>query len=230
MAYRCQSIFLMNIIMKIKSLPTTLACLFFFLFNLNSYAADFSADQSDQIFKPEEKQLNAKKINKIDSENFEAGLFYGLLGIEDFGSNTQFGARLAYRANEIFYLEARYGQSKAGLTSFERLSGNIQLLTDVQRDFTYYDISLGADIFPGENFIANRTINSSFYIVGGIGSTNFAGNTQFTYNFGAGLRLLPTDWINVYIEGRDHVMDRNILGFNQTTHNLSFISGFSFFF
>ena len=42
---------------------------------------------------------------KIETENFEVGAFAGILGIEDFGTNTVYGVRLAYHITEDFFVE-----------------------------------------------------------------------------------------------------------------------------
>ncbi len=77
----------------------------------------------------------------------------------------------------------------AGRTSFETLGGNIQLLTESERRFTYYDLSLGYNFLPGEAFIGRGVaMTSALYLIGGIGGTDFAGDTKFTVNFGAGYR------------------------------------------
>ncbi|HKW83304.1 MAG TPA: hypothetical protein VJN68_06075, partial [Burkholderiaceae bacterium] len=44
---------------------------------------------------------------------------------------------------EDFFLEATVGQSRAGRTSYENLSGSADLLTDSERDYTYYALSAG---------------------------------------------------------------------------------------
>ncbi|RMH22829.1 MAG: outer membrane beta-barrel domain-containing protein [Gammaproteobacteria bacterium] len=190
----------------------------------------FSSTDEDQIIHPEENQYRPPKDARIDTENIEFGLYGGQLLIEDFGSSPVYGARLSYRANSVFFLESRYGRASAGTTSFERLSGNIRLLTAKEREFRYYDISLGADLFPGESFIYGRALNTAYYLIAGLGGTDFAGDTQFTVNYGAGWRILPTDWLELYIETRDQMMDRNILGQKQSTHNLSFTGGIAIFF
>src|ERR1044072_3045176 len=85
------------------------------------------------------------KRTRIDTEDFEVGAYVGILSIEDFESNVVYGARLAYNLTEDFFLEGTIGQSRAGRTSYENLSGSAELLTDSERDYTYYALSLGWD-------------------------------------------------------------------------------------
>ena len=171
------------------------------------------------------------KTAKIDKENFEIGGFVGIIGIEDFDSSSVYGVRAAYHLTEDFFVEASYGQATGDLTSFEQLSGGSPLFSDEDRDFTYYDLVVGWNIFPGEIFIANRfAFNSSFYLVAGAGSTEFAGDSWFTITAGAGYRLLLTDWVALHLDVRDNIFDRDSFGEDEQTHNLQFNTGFTFFF
>ena len=171
------------------------------------------------------------KPPKLDTEDFEIGGFGGIMSVEDFGVNPVVGARFAYHITEGFFVEAAAGRTDTEETSFERLSGAAQLLTDDERTLTYYNLSLGYNIFPGEAFIGRRwAMNSSIYLIGGVGSTDFAGDDRFTVNFGVGFRLLPTDWLAVHVDMRDHVFDVDLLGEEKTSHNLESHLGFTIFF
>ncbi len=55
-------------------------------------------------------------------------------------------------------------------------------------------------------------MNSALYLLGGMGSTKFAGDQNFSVNFGAGYRLLPTDWLAVHIDVQDRVFRSDLLG------------------
>ena len=85
---------------------------------------------------------------------------------------------------------AAAGRTDTDQTSFEDLSGGAQLLTDDERQLTYYNISLGWNVFPGEVFIGSGyAFNSALYLIGGVGNTDFGGDNHFTVNVGAGYRL-----------------------------------------
>jgi outer membrane beta-barrel protein len=168
---------------------------------------------------------------RIDSEDFEIGAYAGILSIEDFESHAVYGGRFAYHLTEDFFLEATVGQSKAGRTSFENLSGSADLLDDDDRKYTYYALSLGWNALPGEVFIGkNRAYNSAFYFVAGIGSTTFGGDDRFTVSGGFGYRILPSDWIAVHFDVRDHVYDIDLLGEKKIVNNLEAHLGLSIFF
>ena len=171
------------------------------------------------------------EVPKIDTEDFEVGILAGQISVEDFGVNTVMGARFAYHVTEGFFVELAAGKADTELTSFERLSGAAQLLTDSEREYSYYNVSLGYNIFPGEHFIGkNRAMNTQTYVIGGVGKTEFAGDDRFTINVGIGMRLMPLDWLAVHGDIRDHVFDIDLLGQEKTSHNLEATLGVTFFF
>jgi outer membrane beta-barrel protein len=171
------------------------------------------------------------KVPRIKSSNVELGLFYGALSIEDFGSNPDYGVTAAYHITEDFFFQGEAGRSRGGRTSFETLSGNIQLLTEAERRFTYYDLSLGYNFLPGEAFIGRGVaMTSAFYLLGGFGATDFAGDTKFTVNFGAGYRVVPTDWLALHVTVQDHVFQTSLLGVTKLTNNIEARMGATVFF
>ncbi len=185
--------------------------------------------QSASVIQP---RLERREIRppEIDTEDFEVGPFGGIMGIEDFGSNTVTGLRFNYHVTERFFAEAVYAQTKAERTSYEVLSGGAQLLTDDQRDYSYYSVSFGINVLPGEVFVGKRAFGSALYLIAGAGNTDFAGDDHFTLNVGGGARLLITDWLAAHIDVRDHLFDSDLLGEAKTTHNIGLHVGFTGFF
>jgi len=187
-----------------------------------------SSEPPGQVIDP---QVERREIKEpaIDREDFEVGAFVGIMNIEDFGSDAVYGVRLAYHVTEGFFVEATVAQSEASLTSFEVLSGGARLFDD--RSLTYYNLNLGYNILPGEVFVGEgRAYNTNFYLIAGLGSTNFADDDRFTVNFGAGFRFLFTDSIAFHVDFRDHLFDIDILGREKTTHNLEGTLGMTVFF
>ncbi|MDO3381582.1 outer membrane beta-barrel domain-containing protein [Gilvimarinus algae] len=167
----------------------------------------------------------------LDTENFEFGIYGGVLGIEDFGSNSVIGANLAYHITEDFFVEAIYGVSEANKTSYELLSGAVELLTDEEREFSYYVLSLGYKIFPGQVYFGSGTaFNTHFYITAGGGNTEFASNRYATYTFGAGYKFYATDWFALDIGMRDHLFTHELFGESRQTNNFEGRLGLSIFF
>jgi outer membrane beta-barrel protein len=171
------------------------------------------------------------KVPRIRSSNFELGAHYGVVSIEDFGSHPAYGFDLAYHMTEDLFVRAEVGRSKGGLTSFETLGGNVRLLTEGERRFTYYDLGLGYNFLPGEAFLGrSRAMTSSFYVIGGAGATQFGGDKKFTVIVGGGYQVLPTDRLAVHVGFEDHMFQTDLLGASKLTHNLEAGVGISLYF
>jgi outer membrane beta-barrel protein len=203
-------------------------------FHHGSSNASASGDTSQEEAPPRvvEPEVERRKIKvaKIRSSNFELGANYGVLSIEDFGAHPSYGVTAAYHITEDFFFQADVGRSTGGLTSFESLS-NINLLTPSERRFTYYDLSLGYNFLAGEAFIGRGfAMTSAFYLLGGFGGTDFAGDTKFTVNFGAGYRVVPVDWLAVHVTVQDHVFQSSLLGTTKLTNNLEALIGTTVYF
>ncbi|WP_144391330.1 outer membrane beta-barrel domain-containing protein [Pleionea sediminis] len=188
------------------------------------------ANEPNKIYDPE---LERQQINEalIDDEDFEVGVFFGSLAIEDFGASELYGIRFNYFINEDFFLQASAGSAKAGLSSAEELfPGNAVISND--KDFQYYDINLGWNILPGEAFWRDDVaINTSFYFVIGAGNTSFLDNKEFTFVYGAGYRALINDWLAFSVDTRNHQFNTEYpVGEVKATHNLEFSFSLSVFF
>ncbi|HKL62166.1 MAG TPA: outer membrane beta-barrel domain-containing protein [Woeseiaceae bacterium] len=191
---------------------------------------DAVAEVPEQAIEPEVERRDVEPP-KIDSENFEIGAYTGLMSVEDFGVNPVYGVRLAYHITEGLFVEGAWGRTDTEETSFERLSGAAEILTDDEREFTYYNASLGYNVLPGEAFVGrNLAFSQALYLIAGIGSTQFAGDDRFTVNFGFGYRLLLNDMIALHADVRDHLFDIDILGEEKTAHNIEGHIGFTIFF
>ena len=189
-----------------------------------------SATEAPRVIEPEVERREVKRA-KIDAENVELGAFYGALSIEDFGTNPVYGLQAAYHVTEDFFFQASVGRSTAGKTSYETLSGDVILLTPDERRFTYYNLSLGYNFLPGEVYLGRGTaMTSSLYLIGGIGSTKFAGDERFTVNFGAGYRVLATDWLAIHLDVQDLIFQSDLLGEDKLTNNIGAWLGATVFF
>ncbi len=192
-------------------------------------AVGASAD-APQVVEPKVARREVK-VPAIDTENFEAGLFIGTVSIEDFGSSFLYGGRFAYHFTEDIFAEATIGSAKAGKTSYEDLSGSAELLTDNQRQFTYYDVAIGWNALPGEVFFGGkRAMPSAVYLTLGVGSTRFADDDHFTLTPGVGFRLLVNDWLAAHVDARDQMFNSDLLGKDKLTQNLQFSFSLTAFF
>ena len=197
----------------------------------NSLAQEVAQDDElEQIITPDIKRREVKE-DDLDSENFEIGAFVGLLSVEDFGTNDVEGITFAYHITEDFFVEAAYGISKVEKTSYELLSGGVELLTDEQRDISYYNLSLGYNFLHGQVFISDKwAFYNHFYIMLGGGNTDFAAKDYFTTTIGAGLRFYATDWLALDISTRGHSFEHELFGESKRVTNLETRLGFSLFF
>jgi outer membrane beta-barrel protein len=194
-------------------------------------AAERAADASEQSVIEPTVARRKIKIPGIDNEDFEIGAHYGVINIEDFGSSSTYGARLAYHLNEDFFLEATYAQAKAGKTSLEHFFNTINLLTEKEREYKHYGLSASWNALPGEVFIGkNRVYNSAFYLSAGMGWAEFAGDSHFTASAGLGYRVLLNDWIAVRFDFKDTLFDMDLVGPKKVTHNLEGVLGLTVFF
>jgi outer membrane beta-barrel protein len=188
------------------------------------------APEPEQVIDPRVERREVREP-EIDVEDFEVGGFAGIMSIEDFGSDFVYGVSLAYHITEGLFVEGSLGQTEAGLTSFELLSGGAPILSDSERQYTYYNLNLGYNLLPGEGFIGeSRAHNTSLYLIAGLGSTHFAGDDRFTVNFGAGYRFLLNDSVALHVDFRDHLFDIDLLGEEKTVHNLAAHLGVTVFF
>jgi outer membrane beta-barrel protein len=183
-----------------------------------------------QVINPDIDRREIKQAD-LDTEDFEIGAFVGIISIQDFDSEVVYGGRAAWHVTEDFFFEASYGTSEGDLTSYEKLSGGAPLFSDAERDYSYYNLTLGWNILPGEVFIWDKyAFKSDLYLIGGAGSTEFLDDNWFTATVGVGYRLLLNDFIAWRIDVRDHIYDRDAFGAEETTNNIEWTTGLTVFF
>ncbi|HET7764804.1 MAG TPA: outer membrane beta-barrel domain-containing protein [Burkholderiales bacterium] len=170
------------------------------------------------------------RVPKIKANDFEIGAYVGILSVQGFGSKPSAGLRLGYHVTEDFFLEGTYGRSKVSDESYRRLG--IPLFTSGEvAPLTYYNLSVGWNLFPGEVFTGKDwAMTSAVYLVGGLGDFRFAGQSNITYDVGIGIRVLPKDWISLRFEMRDHIFSSDLLGKNELTHNFEMTFGIGAYF
>lgn len=204
------------------------------LFTAPAFAAEDKEKNNDgelgKIITPDIERRHIKEAD-LDSEDFEVGVYYGLLSVEDFGSNPVAGVTFSYHITEDFFAQANYGTSKTEKTSYELLSGGVELLTKDQRELSYYNISLGYNLLPGQVYISEKWhFNTGVYFIAGAGNTRFAEKNYFTYNLGAGFKFYATDWLMVDLSMRNYAFEHELFGEAKKTNNLESRLGISLFF
>ena len=195
--------------------------------------AEDSILQEPPVIDPNVVRLGLKDAD-IDDENFEVGLFLGFMSVEHFGTHELYGVRGAWHVNEDLFFEANYGMTSVGDTPAEYVSGDITLTTEDNRDFTYYNLSLGFNLLPGEVFVTKDwAFNTSIYLLAGGGTVEFFGEKEFALNLGMGLRLIATDSLAVHVTFQDIMTDKlKVLsdGSDGSAHNMQYTTSLTYFF
>lgn len=195
-------------------------------------AQEQKADQkapNEQVIVPEVDRRPIK-LPKFPSNDFEVGTFAGSYATKNFGTSLVYGVRLGYHITEDVFVQAVYGQTKVSDESFRQiLPGGI--FVNPTEKLSYYNVSAGLNILPGEVFfLRSRAFPSSLYVIGGIGSTSFNAQRRQTFNLGFGAKVYLKDWLSLQVDMRDHIFSLDLLGKRQSTQNLEFTGGLSFYF
>lgn len=184
---------------------------------------------SDQIIQPKVKTTKVS-IAKIDTEDFEVGVYGGIYSTQDFGSNSVVGIRFAYHVTESFFAEASFGATKTQRTSAEE-QFNFDTMTNEERKLRYYNVLIAWNMLPGETYFGKGwAFPMALYIGAGMGVTEFAGEDRSTLVGGVGYRFLATDWMAFHLDFRYHVFDLVVLTEEKTTQNTEMHTGFTLFF
>jgi outer membrane beta-barrel protein len=184
---------------------------------------------NEQVIEPKVPRRDVR-VPKIPSRDFIVGVYAGTYSTESFGANAVFGARLGYHVTEDFMVEAVWGTTQVSDETFRQILPGGVFPSSEQR-LTYYNLSAGVNILPGEVFFGSRYAKpSALYFIAGVGSTKFLEQTKQTINFGLGLRVWAKDWFAVQVDVRDHIFPLDILGERRSTQNLEFTAGATFFF
>jgi outer membrane beta-barrel protein len=170
------------------------------------------------------------KRPRFPSNDFEIGLFAGTYATQNFGSSGVSGVRLGYHITEDVFVEGAYGQSKVSDEAFRQvLPGGV--FVNQTENLTYYNVSFGYNVMPGEVFFGRNVAKASaFYLIGGVGSTKFVDQKKQTINVGFGTRLIFADWFAAQVDVRNHMFSLDLLGKKQNTQNLEVTLGATFFF
>jgi len=214
---------------RIRSL--LLGCIYTYLvlLSINTQATGLDVEQvSKPVIQPEIERLEFDEA-KINPDNFEIIASFGLISIEDFGSTTILGAKFAYRVSENFFVDFELASATAGKSTVETFF--VDILSADERNYNYYLINLGYDIFPSESFVSNNTtFNTALYVVAGAGNTQFAGRDNFTFSWGLGYRVIVNTYLTAYFDVRDHTFELDFIGETKRTNNLALTFGVGYYF
>ncbi|MFG6489234.1 outer membrane beta-barrel domain-containing protein [Roseateles sp. BYS78W] len=203
--------------------------------------APFVAKAADAAAKPEPKAASEQvivpevdrrdvKVPRIPSNDFTVGLFAGTYATQNFGSSAVGGIRLGYHITEDFFVEGNLAQTKVSDEMFRQILPGGIFVSEKQK-LTYYNILGGWNVLPGEVFFGrNNAKASALYLVLGVGSTKFVDQKHQTISYGLGTRVFLADWASVQVDLRDHRFSLDLLGKRQSSNNLEFTLGTTFFF
>lgn len=185
---------------------------------------------NEQVIVPEVQRRDVR-LPKFPSKDFEVGLLAGTYSTQSFGASGVAGLRLGYHLSEDFFVEGVYAQTKVSDKTFEEIFPGAGPLADTDKKLSYYNVSAGYNLFPGEIFLGSKYAKaSSIYLIGGVGSTKFANQRKQTFNVGFGFRVLFSDRWAVRVDVRDHIFSYDLLGVRQNTQNLELTTGFAYYF
>lgn len=185
------------------------------------------ADQ-EQVIQPRVERPEVT-VPAINVDDFEVGIAFGLLSIEQFDSNLIAGLRFSYHVTADAFIELGVAASTVSDERYRRFG--LPIFADREEAVLRYDVSVAYAFLPGEVFVSeNRALRSSFFAIGGIGVTEFADEEQFTFNVGLGVRVLPAEDFIVRVELRDYLFESDLLGRNELTHNLELAGALSYLF
>ncbi len=198
-------------------------------FSLAARAADPPPPSTDQVVVP---QVDRRDVGTphFPSSDFEIGAFGGTYATQNFGTSAVGGVRLGYHITEDFFVEGVYAITKVSDQMFRQiLPGGI--FPSEKEKLTYYNLSVGYNILPGELFVGGRRARpTQFYLITGVGSTKVDQQRRPTYNFGFGYRVYLANWAALQVDMRDHIFTLDLLGKRQNTQNLELTGGLAFFF
>ena len=179
---------------------------------------------TEQVVVPEVARREIK-LPRFPSSDFEIGTFVGTYSTQNFGASLVGGLRLGYHVTEDFFVEGVIAQTKVSDASYRQvLPGGV--FPDETENLSYYNLSVGYNILPGEVFIGSKHAKPfSLYVIGGVGSTSFNQQRRATFNFGSGMRVYLSDRIALQVDARDHIFSLDLLGKNQSTQNLELTFG-----
>lgn len=184
---------------------------------------------NEQVIEPAVPRRDIR-LPKIPNNDFIAGAFLGTYATEDFGTSFVYGLRLGYHITEDFFVEGVYGTTKVSDENFRQiLPGGV--FPKKEETLSYYNLSVGYNILPGEVFFGSKyAMASALYLIGGVGSTKFLEQSKQTINVGLGLRVFLKDWAAIQVDFRDYIYSLDLLGQSKSTQNLELTAGVTFFF
>ena len=144
------------------------------------------------------------KAPDIDTEFFELGATVGILNVQDFTSEMSLGFSTTFKTTEDFFLQFNYLQADISLSSVEE---SAQGAFSGDRNYQHFNLLLGYNLFQGEVFRGNNSGLSAFYVVAGVGDTEFLDESNFTYVYGVGYQMALSRRYTLRLDYRNYIYD-----------------------
>jgi outer membrane beta-barrel protein len=172
-------------------------------------------DMSDLEFRP-----NPKLFSRVGS--FALTGFGGAYSFDRKSNSMMAGGRLSY-----FVFEHLAVEGSVGWTHVVRPAEIVESLFQLelaQEDFhmVFYSMDLDLKLAPGRQLVP--------YLVGGIGSTIMQGETESSFNFGAGTWMFLSRRVAMRWEFRNHRFHSGLGTARRSNSNLEFSMGTSWLF
>lgn len=191
--------------------------------------SDESKAPAVRVVEPDKKTDSARAAI-MDTERYELGVYTGFLSVEDFNTNPVIGLSFVYHIDPKWFAQFNYGTSSVDRATFEEVIDE-NFLASSDRDFTYMTIAGAYQILHGRSYFRESgKYNSGFYVLGGLGNVEFAGNSSSSLVVGASYRIVRTDWLLIHFDYRSHIFDREFIGDDKQTFNNELVVGFNYFF
>ncbi len=185
---------------------------------------------ADQVVQPEVARREIR-VPQYPSKDISVGLFAGSYATQNFGTSAVVGVRLGYEVTEDFFVEAALARTRVSDELYRRLQGVGGVFANPKETMSYYNLSAGWNLLPGEVFIGTRRAKpTQFFLVAGVGSTDFVEQKKSTFNVGFGWRVFLADRFALRVDLRDHVYSLDLLGKSENTQNLELSAGLNYFF
>lgn len=169
-------------------------------------------------------------IPDIDSENFELGIYGGVISIENFGANYLKGAYVSYFITEDFFISGNYATTSIEDDVYRRM--NLPLFgVSGTRAVKNTGVMLGWNALSGELFwLDKQSFTADLFVLAGMSTIDFDTEEHSAASGGLGVRIIPRDWFAIKFESRFSEYKTNILGYRKYHHNFEVTTGISIFF
>ncbi|WP_299697171.1 outer membrane beta-barrel domain-containing protein [Hydrocarboniphaga sp.] len=141
-------------------------------------------------------------IKQIKSQDYEVGGYAGIIVFDRNHTSGLYGVRAAYHKSENFFVEGNYAfASTVGYNQARNLLGGSDGADIKYKSFGF---SAGYNLIPGDLYVSRGyTVPFVIYGIGGFGFAKFEDDSHTSYSLGAGLKMMPTDWLAIRFELRD---------------------------